>query len=233
MRIDTIYTTLRGCYSRATLVQPGFACTFPRIACEAAACGEETPKPMSPFRIVPCRASAMFASVSIIAALGSSAPALALEYPIGKPQIRAGIEVTAVYLQPISMEPAGMMRSVRDSDIHLEADVKAQSDNPNGFPDGTFVPYLDLHYEIVKEGSGEPIRGELMPMVANDGPHYGDNVKLQGAGKYHVRIIVAPPGSGSHFGRHTDKETGVGPWFKPFTLDYDFAFTGLGKKGGY
>jgi periplasmic iron binding protein len=91
--------------------------------------------------------------------------------------------------------------------------------------------YLDVHYEIAKEGSGQPIRGELMPMVANDGPHYGDNLKLQGAGKYHLRITMAPPGS--HFGRHTDKETGVGPWFAPFTLDYEFAFTGLGKKGGY
>jgi uncharacterized protein involved in high-affinity Fe2+ transport len=188
---------------------------------------------MSPFRIVPRRASAMLASALVVVTLGSTAPAFALEYPIGKPQIRAGMEVIAVYLQPVSMEPAGMMRSVRDSDIHLEADVKAQSDNPNGFPDGTFVPYLDLHYEIAKEGSGQPNRGELMPMVANDGPHYGDNVKLQGAGKYHLRITVAPPGPGSHFGRHTDKETGVGQWFAPFTLDYEFAFTGLGKKGGY
>jgi uncharacterized protein involved in high-affinity Fe2+ transport len=187
---------------------------------------------MNPFRIVPCRASAMLASALLVGAtLGSTTPAFALEYPIGKPQIRAGMEVSAVYLQPVPMEPDGMMRAVRDSDIHLEADVKAQSDNPNGFPDGTFVPYLDVHYEIAKEGSGQPIRGELMPMVANDGPHYGDNVKLQGAGKYHLRITMAPPGS--HFGRHTDKETGVGPWFAPFTLDYEFAFTGLGKKGGY
>jgi len=170
---------------------------------------------------------------AILVTLVSAPSALALEYPIGKPQIRAGIEVTAVYLQPISMEPAGMMRAVRDSDIHLEADVKAQSDNPNGFPDGTFVPYLDVHYELAKDGSGQTIHGELMPMVANDGPHYGDNVKLQGPGKYHLRITVAPPGGQSHFGRHTDKETGVGAWFKPFTLDYDFAFTGLGKKGGY
>lgn len=187
---------------------------------------------MSPFRILPSRVSAVLAS-ALAVNFGAIATAFALEYPIGKPQIRAGIEVSAVYLQPISMEPDGMMRSVRDSDIHLEADIKAQSNNPNGFPDGTFVPYLDVHYEIAKEGSSQPIRGELMPMVANDGPHYGDNVRLQGAGKYHVRITVAPPGSASHFGRHTDKETGVGPWFAPFTLDYDFAFTGLGKKGGY
>ena len=170
---------------------------------------------------------------ALAGALGFCTSALALENPIGKPQIHAGMEVTAVYLQPVSMEPAGMMRSVRDSDIHLEADVKAQSDNPNGFPDGTFVPYLDVRYELVKEGTNETISGELMPMVANDGPHYGDNVKLHGAGKYRLRITVTPPGSGSHFGRHTDKETGVGPWFKPFTLDYEFAFTGLGKKGGH
>ena len=186
---------------------------------------------MHPFHVSSRAALARLACAFVVTV--SALPAFALEYPIGKPQIRAGIEVTAVYLQPISMEPAGMMRAVRDSDIHLEADVKAQSDNPNGFPDGTFVPYLDLHYELVKVGSGQPIRGELMPMVANDGPHYGDNVKLQGAGKYHLRITVTAPGSGSHFGRHTDKETGVGAWFKPFTLDYDFAFTGLGKKGGY
>jgi periplasmic iron binding protein len=187
---------------------------------------------MNAFCIVPCRASAMLASALFVgASLGSTAPALALEYPIGEPQIRAGMEVSAVYLQPVPMEPDGMMRAVRDSDIHLEADVKAQRDNPNGFPDGTFVPYLDLHYEIAKEGSGQPIRGVLMPMVANDGPHYGDNVKLQGVGKYHLRITVALPGS--HFGRHTDKQTGVGPWFKPFTLDYELAFTGLGKRGGY
>ena len=35
------------------------------------------------------------------------------------------------------------------------------------------------------------------------------------------------------FGRHVDKETGVGPWFKPFTIEYDFTFAGIGKKGGY
>jgi uncharacterized protein involved in high-affinity Fe2+ transport len=119
-----------------------------------------------PVRIVPRRTSAMLAPALIVVALGSTAPVFALEYPIGKPQILAGMELTMVYLQPVSMEPAGMMRSVRDADIHLEADVKAQSHNPNGFPDGTFVPYLDVHYEIAKEGSGEVLRGELMPMVA-------------------------------------------------------------------
>ena len=53
-----------------------------------------------------------------------------------------------------------------------------------------------------------------------------------GAGKYHLSITMdAPPGS--HLvGTRTRRQV-FGPWFAPFTLDYDFAFTGLGKKGGY
>src|SRR5882672_7566549 len=153
-----------------------------------------------------------------------ASPASALEYPIGKPQIKAGMEISAVYLQPVPMEPDGMMRAVRDSDIHLEADIRAQSDNANGFPDGAWVPYLGIRYEIVKEGNPQVQQGQLMPMVASDGPHYGDNVKLQGPGKYRLKLSVAPPGAGSHFGRHTDKETGVAAWFKPFSVEYDFTF---------
>ena len=145
------------------------------------------------------------------------------------------MEVAAVYLQPVPMEPAGMMRSVAESDIHLEADIHAQSDNKNGFADGAWVPYLGVKYEITRQGSDQKISGELMPMVANDGPHYGDNVKLAGPGKYKLRLSIDPPGSSphSHFGRHTDKETGVAPWFKPFVLEYEFTYAGIGKKGGY
>jgi hypothetical protein len=165
----------------------------------------------------------------------AAAPALALEYPIGKPQHQAGMEVAAVYLQPVPMEPAGMMRAVPESDIHLEADIHAQSDNANGFADGAWVPYLGIKYEITKQGSAQKLSGELMPMVANDGPHYGDNVKLLGPGKYRLKLSIEPPGSSpqTHFGRHTDKETGVGPWFKPFSLEYEFTYAGIGKKGGY
>ena len=67
------------------------------------------------------------------------------------------------------------------------------------------------------------------------GPHYGDNVKLAGPGQYKLKLSVAPPGAAriSHFGAALDKETGVGAWFKPFAVDYEFAFAGAGKKGGY
>ena len=167
-----------------------------------------------------------------LAALAAVTAAQALEYPIGKPQIRDGMEIAAVYLQPVTMEPAGMMRDAKASDIHLEADIKATDKNGNGFADGTWIPYLAINYELAKQGSNERITGTMMPMVASDGPHYGDNVKLAGPGKYKLTLSVAPPGT-AHFGRHTDKETGVGPWFKPFTVEYEFTYAGVGKKGGY
>lgn len=181
------------------------------------------------------RAPCVTALATLVAALAAP-PAAALETPIGKPQKQAGMEVAAVYLQPIAMEPPGMMKGVPDSDIHLEADIRAESDNKNGFADGTWIPYLAIGYEITKAGSAQKISGTMMPMVASDGPHYGDNVKLAGPGKYTLKLSIAPPGGsghGAHFGRHTDKETGVGPWFKPFTLQYEFTYAGTGKKGGY
>lgn len=161
--------------------------------------------------------------------------ALATEYPIGTPQQKNGMEIAAVYLQPVTMEPEGMMRKAEESDIHLEADIHALANNPNGFDEGSWMPYLVLKYEVAKVGSNEKITGDLMPMVANDGPHYGDNVKLKGPGKYQVKYTISPPGADphSHFGRHTDRLTGVRPWFKPFEVEYEFTYVGIGKKGGY
>jgi hypothetical protein len=162
--------------------------------------------------------------------------AQAKEYPIGKPQKveAAGVEVAAVYLQPIEMEPPGMMRPAKESDIHFEADIKALKSNKNGYAEGDWVGYLKVTYELVKS-DGQIVKGDAMPMVASDGPHYGDNVKLAGPGNYKLKVTVAPPANDahSHFGRHVDKETGVNAWFAPFTVEYDFTFAGVGKKGSY
>ncbi|MGH8438843.1 MAG: iron transporter [Pseudomonas sp.] len=160
-------------------------------------------------------------------------PALAKEYPIGEPQLCPGLEVGAVYLQPIEMAPAGMMRPTADSDIHLEADIRATADNRQGFQEGSFVPYLNVAFSLQKQGSDTPISGDFHAMVANDGPHYGDNVKLQGPGKYQLTFTLLPPGGHASLGRHTDKETGVEPWFERCELHYTFVYAGIGKKGGY
>jgi len=174
-------------------------------------------------------------SFAAIAIAVLAAPASAKEYPVGKPQTVHGMEIAAVYLQPIDMEPPGMMRAARESDIHLEADIKAAKNNRNGFAEGDWVGYLGVSYELTKAGASQVQRGELMPMVANDGPHYGENVKLLGPGKYRLKLTILPPGAapGAHFGRHVDKETGVAPWFEAFSVEYEFTFAGTGKKGSY
>jgi len=172
-----------------------------------------------------------------LAWLGALMPlsAAAVEYPIGTPHNVAGMEIAAVYLQPIEMEPEGMMAKASESDIHLEADIHALASNAHGFPEGFWIPHLVVKYEITKQGAAEKITGEMMPMVASDGPHYGDNVKLKGPGKYTLKFLIEPPSANkqAHFGRHTDRATGVRPWFKPFEVQYEFTFAGVGKRGGY
>lgn len=166
-------------------------------------------------------------------ALLFSSPAFAVEYPIGKPQACGGMEIAAVYLQPIEMDPEGVMLPASKSDVHLETDIHATADNKNGFPEGSWMPYLQVSYELNKVNDTKVDKGILHPMVANDGPHYGENIKMMGAGKYHLKVTILPPSRESMFGRHVDKETGVEPWFKQCVAEYDFTYAGTGKKGGY
>jgi uncharacterized protein involved in high-affinity Fe2+ transport len=160
--------------------------------------------------------------------------AYAAEFPIGEPQMRHGMEIAAVYLQPIEMEPEGMMAPAAESDIHLEADIHATADNRNGFAEGDWVPNLHVEYVLTKVDNGQETSGAFMPMAASDGPHYGDNVKLMGLGKYRLQLkIHSKPHDEGHFGRHVDKETGVAPWPENFSVEYEFTYAGTGKKGGY
>ena len=46
-----------------------------------------------------------------------------------------------------------MMRDAQDSDIHLEADIAALASNPNGIPEGAWVPYLVVDFELTRLGS--------------------------------------------------------------------------------
>ena len=175
-------------------------------------------------------ASAALAAGFLVMGAGLAAAA---EYPAGDPVIANGLEVGAVYLQPIEMEPAGMMKPAAETDIHLEADIHATKDNANGFAEGDWIPDLAITYELASEDGSFKASGDFMPMVASDGPHYGDNVKLGGQGKYKLTFHISPPGTGTHFGRHVDKETGVAPWFQPFDASYEFIYAGTGKKGSY
>lgn len=141
-----------------------------------------------------------------------------------------GMEIAAVYIQPVTMEP--LMAGMMPADIHLEADIKALADNPHGFAEGAWIPYLTVTYVISKKGSDWQTIGTLMPMMASDGPHYAQNIKLDGAGKYQLSYKIEAPTREAFF-RHTDKETGIPQWWAPIELEWDFVFAGYGKKGGY
>ena len=156
---------------------------------------------------------------------------LAAETPIGQAVEKNGMEIGAVYLQAVMMEPV-MPNDAGPADIHLEADVHAVKGNPNGFGVGEWIPSLQVAYHLSKVGSKWEQTGTLMPMVASDGPHYGSNVKLNGPGKYHLTYHLNPP-TYAGFVRHVDKETGVAKWWQGFDVSWDFVYVGTGKKGGY
>ena len=148
------------------------------------------------------------------------------EYPIGEEVRKNNMSVAGVYLKPIDMEPRGVDRAASLSDIHLEADIKATKGNKNGFGAGEWIPFLTVTYKITNIDTGKSRVGTLMPMVAIDGPHYGANVKMLGVGNYVVEYTIEPP-SRKGFGRHTDKDSGVGKWFKPFTTVHKMKYKGL------
>lgn len=157
------------------------------------------------------------------------------------------LSVGTVYLQPIDMAPAGMMRARNKSDIHLEIDIHAKANlKSRGFAPGDWLPNADVNYTIQKIGSPNPIQCgvsksgkplttcHMMAMVASDGAHYGDNVKLEGPGFY-VATFVAKTNP-MNFGWHTDTDSKVlGTEYVDwkFKQSYLFKFTGIGKKGSY
>ena len=71
-------------------------------------------------------------TVAVTAVFLSSA--FGAEVPIGDPVEQNGMEIAAVYLQPIEMEPKGIDLAASLADIHLEADIHAIKGNKNGFP---------------------------------------------------------------------------------------------------
>lgn len=173
-----------------------------------------------------------FAAVIVFLGLVLTFQVRAGEFPTGEPVEINGMEVAGIYLQAVDMEPAKKAMASENTDIHLEVDIMAAKGNENGFAEGEWIPYLTVTYTLTKAGSGWDASGDLLPMVASDGPHYGANVKLDGPGKYAVRFKISPP-SKKGFLRHTDKETGVGKWWDTFEYTGDFNFFGTGKKGGY
>ena len=157
--------------------------------------------------------------------LGTPEPALAAEISIGASKILHGMKLAPVYLHAVGTDPEGGSWGPPPdtSDIHLELDVTAARGNRHGFKPGSFVPSLTIHYTLTYLATGASEEGELWGMVANDGPHYGINVKMPGAGRYRLTLLVQPPDRAG-FGRHIDRETGVPAWWEPFEVTWEFTY---------
>lgn len=150
-----------------------------------------------------------------------------IEYPIGKPVEKNHMSIAAVWLPPITMNDDAA--AAGDGPIHIECDVKALEGNPNGFPEGAWIPYLTVEYaleRIVKPGeaAGFHQTGALSAMVAKDGPHYGVSLQLSPhPARYKLTYKISPP-SRQGFGRHADKISGVAPWWEPFEVSWEFDY---------
>ncbi|MDR1277948.1 MAG: iron transporter [Treponema sp.] len=146
------------------------------------------------------------------------------EFPIGDDIELGPLNVAGVYFQPVDMLPVGNSLPAAQADMHMEADISAL-DNDLGYGVGDFVPYLTVRYEIAKDGSPWRIDGAFMPMNASDGPHYGANLKLDGAGTYKVRFLIQNPEVMGYL-LHIDQETGVPGrfWGQPLVAEWDFDF---------
>ncbi len=149
------------------------------------------------------------------------------EFPIGDDKEVGPLNVGMVYFQPVDMEPQGMGLSAAESSFHLEADIHALANNNLGYAKGEFVPDLTVTYEIINKSNGETAAsGTFMQMNADDGPHYGGNVKLDQAGSYTVKLTIASPAERG-WALHVDKETGVKGkfWTTPLEVSYDWDYT--------
>ena len=155
--------------------------------------------------------------------LGAMPQAAAREYFVGGPVHKNDMEIVANYLIGVEMAPMQPGMAHGDDLIHLEADVHATADNVYGYPDGGWIPYLTVAYTLRKQGSDWKASGTLKPMTAKDGPHYADNVKMQGPGTYELTYTFDPPERNGFF-RHVDRETGVPDWWQPFSETFTFSY---------
>jgi uncharacterized protein involved in high-affinity Fe2+ transport len=165
--------------------------------------------------------------LGVASAFLAATPAPAREYFVGGPVKEHDMEIVANYLKGVEMSPmpmtmGGMMEHGSET-IHLEADIHATADNPYGYADGAWIPYLTIDYDLKKLDSDWSAAGKLLPMTAKDGPHYANNLNMNGPGQYRVTYRIAPPADGV-FWRHIDKETGVPEWWKPVTVSFTFKY---------
>src|SRR6201996_9649967 len=176
------------------------------------------------------RQTLLSAALVVAPFLVLTVPAMAVqEFYVGEPVVKEGMQIVPNYLTGVEMDrmPSGMGMT-KDS-VHLEADVHATNAETHGFPEDAWMPYLDIHFELTKDGNKTYKKtGILFPMTAKDGPHYANGVDMDGPGTYHLTYIISPPTSHG-FIRHVDKASGVPGWWKPINVNWTFSFPSKNK----
>jgi len=169
--------------------------------------------------------------------IGLSAVSFADHFIVKPTEFQGKVLTDLVWIQAVTMEPkvTGVVNGA--GVIHNEVDQHELKGTNMGFGAGGWIPDSEVACTISKRPTNKNdkpwrIVFSMMSMVANDGPHYGRNVKLDGPGIYHEICQIDPPDWRGFF-RHTDKESGVGPFFKPYSIEGTFTYTGSGKAGGY
>jgi uncharacterized protein involved in high-affinity Fe2+ transport len=140
---------------------------------------------------------------------------------IGGPLLRDGLEIVPSYQTGVTLD----RMTAPPGSIHLEAGIHATAGEAHGFKEGAFIPYLSIAWSLTRDGDRTFKKsGLLYPMVSKDGPHYGGAAEMAGPGLYHLTYIVSPPTSHGLL-RHTGQD-GVGDWWKPITVRWDFTYPG-------
>ena len=163
-----------------------------------------------------------FALLAVPLVAGAGA-AQAREYPIGGPVTINGLEIEASYLTGIEMAPMPADMAMGPDAIHLETDVHATADNPQGFAVDAWIPYMSIGFTLTRAGSDWRASGKMLAMTAKDGPHYAQNVAMPGPGTYTVVLRYASPETNG-FLHHVDAETGVPGWWTPFEETFTFRY---------
>ena len=162
----------------------------------------------------------------LIALQTAEARQTALGPPVARRE--AALTIVAGYESPLAVEGLDVSGKplfvpADRADLFLSVDIRAGKGNKNGFGAGEFVPYLSVTYTLQRKGGPKSPQGLLSPLITSHGMRYGNNVTLAGPGTYALTVTVAPPITVG-FGRHTDLETGVSRWWKPFRVEWTFTY---------
>ncbi len=147
------------------------------------------------------------------------------ELPVGDsgPQSEGPLTIDLVYFQAVDMEHgSSALPPASESDMHFEVDVATTAEAEEwGYEADVFLPYLTITAVATNTDTGEKVDlGTMMPMIAADGPHYGNNIKLA-PGKYDVEVTVGSPAD--DFMLHTGKDSsGVQGRFWSEPLKFEF-----------